>query len=118
MFHDGRYDRTNAILELMMAIVPSSRRPLANKWGIFGLFLPRASQKMPKSPRTSTPGERKALRSKAWSEETELYSICKMKNGIGFWKMKIKVNIYIFRLCFITGPFLETAPNQLIQWMY
>ena len=29
-------------------------------------------QKMPKSPRTSTPGERKALRSKAWSEVTLL----------------------------------------------
>ena len=66
---------------------------------------------MPKSPRTSTPGERKALRSKAWSEETELY-ICKMKNGIGFWKMKVKVNANIFRLCFKTGTFLETAPNR------
>ena len=31
-------------------------------------------QKMPKSPRTNTPGERKALRSKAWSEVTLLIS--------------------------------------------
>ena len=37
-------------------------------------------QKMPKSPRTSTPGERKALRSKAWSEVTLLISAVRCSN--------------------------------------
>ena len=40
----------------------------------FNFFLREAQekikQKILKSPRTSTPGERKALRSKAWSEVT------------------------------------------------
>ena len=34
------------------------------------IFFLREAQENPKSPRTSTPGERKALRRKAWSEVT------------------------------------------------
>ena len=36
----------------------------------FRFIFTENKQKMPKSPRTSTPGERKALRSKVWSEES------------------------------------------------
>ena len=56
------------LLKLRMAVVPSSRRPQVRHFRF--IFISREArgknkQKMPKSPRTSTPGERKALRSKA-----------------------------------------------------
>ena len=63
-----------------MAVVFMATYPILNKQ-VVSLFLSRASlevkskQKMPKSPRTSTPGERKALRSKAFREVILLITI-------------------------------------------
>ena len=66
------YDGISTILLLMMAVVPVATHPCLGKQvrHFRFIFTSREAQvenkqKMPKSPRTSTPGERKALRSKA-----------------------------------------------------
>ena len=61
---------------LMMAVVPNSRRPLLRQTSeafsvYFYLERGKNKQKMPKSPRTSTPGERKA-----WEAKPEAKSPC------------------------------------------
>ena len=90
MFHDGRYNGTSAILE-PRAVVSSRGK---NK------------QKMPKSPRTSTPGEQKALRSKAWSEETELYI-----GGGHWWVLTMDFDIVMLDTKFFR--FVKRSVEQL-----
>ena len=67
--------------EWLMAVVHVAVHPCLGKQvrHFRFIFLSREARgknkpKMPKSPRTSSPGERKALRSKAWSEVTLLIS--------------------------------------------